>query len=165
MWQIGSILGPAFGGALVHPNEHFPGLFRDSSFFHRNPFCLPGLVSGIFFLVGLSSGFLFLQETLEAKKHRRDYGLMLGSALTASCSKRRPPRRAKSWQSIDGESRPFLEADLDEEPGTPLSRTRPARQKVASKQPGYREVFSKQSSINLCAYTLLAMHSVAYDQL
>jgi MFS family permease len=165
VWQIGSILGPAFGGALVHPNEHFSGLFDHSSFFRRNPFCLPGLVSGLFFLVGIASGVLFLQETLETRKHRKDYGLMVGSVLTESCSKRRKPlRRSKPWQDSDAESRPFLEENSDEEPSTPLSRTRPTKQKMTSKEPGYREVFSRQSSINLCAYTLLAMHSVAYDQ-
>ena len=31
--------------------------------------------------------------------------------------------------------------------------------------PGYREVFSPQSSINLLAYSILALHSMAYDQL
>ena len=31
--------------------------------------------------------------------------------------------------------------------------------------PSYREVFQPQSNINLLAYSLLALHSVAYDQL
>jgi hypothetical protein len=158
-------LGPAFGGALVHPNERFPGLFHNSTFFRRNPFSLPGLVAGIFFLIGITSGLLFLKETLEAKKHRKDYGLMLGSTLTASCSRRKGRRTPKSWHSSDDESRPFLGADLDSEPSTPLSRTRSFKRQIPAKEPGYRDVFSRQSSINLCAYTLLAMHSVAYDQL
>lgn len=167
VWSIGSILGPSFGGALVHPNERFPVLFHDSSFFRQNPFCLPGLVAGIFFLVGILAGFLYLQETLETKKHRKDYGLMLGSALTRSCTRPKGRlRKSKSWNPADeDESRPFLGSDADREPGTPLSRTRPTKQHFPRKEPGYREVFSRQSSINLCAYTLLAMHSVAYDQL
>lgn len=167
VWSIGSILGPSFGGALVHPNERFPGLFRNSSFFHQHPFSLPGLVSGIFFLVGILAGFLFLQESLETKKHRKDYGLMLGSALTRSCTGRKGRlRKPKSWNPADeDESRPLLGTDADREPGTPLSRKRSSKQQFPSKEPGYREVFSRQSSINLCAYTLLAMHSVAYDQL
>lgn len=165
VWQIGSILGPAFGGVLVHPNEHFPGLFHDNSFFRRNPFCLPGLVTGIFFLVGILSGLLFLQETLEAKKHRKDYGLMLGSTLTTSCSKRKVRKVPKSWQSSDDESRPFLDEEPVGEPSTPMSITKSFKKQIPSKEPGYRDVFSRQSSINLCAYTLLSMHSVAYDQL
>lgn len=31
--------------------------------------------------------------------------------------------------------------------------------------PGYREVFSRQSNINLLVYSLLALHSIAFDQL
>lgn len=166
VWTLGSIMGPTLGGALVHPSENFPAFFGNSSFFRRNSFCLPGLVAGLFFLVGISAGFLFLRETLETKKHRKDYGLMLGSALTASCSKRiGRSRRPKSWHTANEESRPFLEADQDAEPGTPLSRRKSSKQQIPSKEPVYRDVFSRQSSINLCAYTLLAMHSVAYDQL
>jgi hypothetical protein len=158
-------LGPAFGGALVHPNERYPALFHDSAFFRRNPFSLPGLVSGIFFLVGITAGYLFLKETLETKKHRKDYGLILGSTLTSSCSRRKGRRAKKSWHGSDDETRPFLGSDLDSEPGTPLSTTKPWKRQTATVEPGYRDVFSRQSSINLCAYTLLAMHSVAYDQL
>ena len=37
--------------------------------------------------------------------------------------------------------------------------------KVSQPPAGYREVFSRQSNINLLSYSLLAMHSVTYDQL
>jgi hypothetical protein len=122
-------------------------------------------VGGLFFLVGITSGFLFLRETLEDKKHRKDYGVMLGNALTANCSKRRRrAARTKSWQSIDDEEHPFID-DENREPSTPLSPATATKPKPRPKAPKYREVFSRQSSINLCAYTLLAMHSVAYDQL
>ena len=37
--------------------------------------------------------------------------------------------------------------------------------KGAEKAPGYREVFNPQSNLNLLAYSLLALHSIAFDQL
>ncbi|KAL8650971.1 MAG: hypothetical protein Q9226_004917 [Calogaya cf. arnoldii] len=41
-----------------------------------------------------------------------------------------------------------------------------ARKKpILQEAPTYREVFSRQSNINLLTYALLALHSVAYDQL
>lgn len=40
-----------------------------------------------------------------------------------------------------------------------------SKQIASSSPPSYREVFSPQSNINLLAYTLLALHSIAYDQL
>ena len=35
---------------------------------------------------------------------------------------------------------------------------------IPPKPPSYREVFTYQSNINMLVYTLLALHSVAYDQ-
>ena len=42
---------------------------------------------------------------------------------------------------------------------------RPSKHIASSSPPSYREVLSPQSNINLLAYTLLALHSIAYDQL
>ena len=174
VWTIGSILGPAFGGALVHPKERFPALFGRSTFFENYPFSLPNLVGSVFFLIGLTSGILFLQESLEAKKDRRDYGLKLGSALVASCSKRNRRHKHKSslthWRTASyDESAAFLEDDSENSSSSPMSQTPlSARSKpfvAAYKPPSYREVFSRQSNINLAVYTFLAMHSVAFDQL
>lgn len=39
------------------------------------------MVSSVFFLVGLAAGILFLKETLEIRKRRRDYGRLLGQLL------------------------------------------------------------------------------------
>ena len=172
VWQVGSIIGPIFGGALVYPNEHFPHIFHDSAFFHRYPFSLPGLVAGLFFLVGISSGILFLRETLEDKKDRKDYGLRLGSAIQASCAGRSclSRRRTKSHSLLRDaeESEGLLQrhsrrrGSSDSAHLTPASiQSRTAQTKAVV---GYGDVFSPQSSINLAAYTLLAMHSVAYDQ-
>ena len=81
VWTIGSILGPGFGGALANPAAKYPQTFGNSRFFNHYPFALPNLVASLFFLVGLSAGFLFLKETLEIKKHKRDYGRVLGKQL------------------------------------------------------------------------------------
>ena len=81
VWTIGSIFGPGFGGALANPAAKYPDFFGTSSFLKRYPFALPNIISSIFFLVGLAAGFLFLNETLETKKHRRDYGRILGKSL------------------------------------------------------------------------------------
>jgi MFS family permease len=61
IWTIGSIFGPAFGGALANPAKRYPKLFGDNKFFNEYPFALPNLVACVFFTVGLSTGFLFLQ--------------------------------------------------------------------------------------------------------
>ncbi|RVX69561.1 hypothetical protein B0A52_06625 [Exophiala mesophila] len=156
VWNIGSIFGPSFGGTLVHPAERYPQVFGKWQLLKDYPFALPNLLISLLFLVGIASGFLFLHETLEEKKSRKDYGRVLGQLLTRPCT-RRPRPRAYSTE----ESEPFLDGTTSElsSPITP----RPAV--PLKKKAGWREVFSRQSNINLVVYTFLAMHSVAYDQL
>ena len=163
VWTIGSILGPAFGGALANPAARHPNSFGHIRFFQKFPFALPNLVGSVFFLIGLSTGILFLRETLESKKHRKDYGVALGSTLKRMCRRRKPanPR----WRPSEGDqSAPLMKPDGGSE--ADISSAGLARDpSVSYKPPPYREVFSRQSNINLAVYTLLAMHSVAFDQL
>ena len=138
---------------MADPVRRYPKLFGSSWLLLHYPYVLPNLVSSILFLIGLTTGILFLRETLESKKSRKDYGLILGGVLT-SCRTKRP----NPWQPED-EAEPFLgegESSLLENP---------KRAQAAYKRPRYSEVLSPQSNINLLVYTLLAMHSQAYDQL
>lgn len=159
VWNVGSIFGPAFGGSLVHPVERFPAIFRNSKLFAEYPFALPNVLISSLFCIGILSGILFLKETLEDKKDKQDYGLVLGSLLTKSCRKRKP----KPWVSdYDEASTPFLR-----DPSSEMAS--PAAQQAAKPLPkpsvGWNQVFTRQSNINLAVYTFLAMHAVAYDQL
>lgn len=115
----------------------------------------------VFFLIGITVSILFLKETHEDRASRKDYGLILGSLLTSSCSKRTRPRKA-IWKGDDeGEADPFLS-----EHGSALtSPTATKKPRPTRKKPSWADIFSKQSSVNLVAYTGLAMHSVAFDQL
>jgi len=159
VWTVGSIFGPSFGGTLVHPVERYPGLFRHLTLLKEYPFALPNLLISLLFLIGITSGILFLHETLEDKKSRRDYGLVFGSLLTRPCSRR---RRRRTWRRDSAEADPFLPV-----PGSELSSpvSGPRAPTPPQKSAGWHEVFSPQSNINLAVYTFLAMHSVAFDQL
>jgi MFS family permease len=162
VWTIGSILGPTFGGATVHPAERYPSLFGKSGFLQKFPFSPPNLLSAVFFLIGIVVGFLFLKESLETRRHKRDYGRMLGSALTRSCSRRK--RSKPNWGLEADETEAFLSRNdgSGSELSSPVGK---GQRSVPYKPVGYREVFSPQSNINLAVYTLLAMHAVAFDQL
>lgn len=156
VWNIGSIFGPSFGGSLVHPVERYPHLFGRIKLLEKFPFALPNLLISTLFLLGITSGFLFLHETLEEKKYRPDYGIMLGKLLSAPCTQQRRPRRG-TWSSNQEED-PFLS-------GTSSAMSSPVTKPAPLKPPRWADVFSRQSNINLLVYTFLAMHSVAYDQL
>ena len=160
VWTIGSILGPAFGGALADPANKYPKVLGKNRFLRNFPFALPNIVAGSFFLIGLTVGFLFLKETLETKKHQRDYGRALGLFIL------KPFQKGGKKILHDEQSSPLLGHSRivsastignDEEQVTPKAES--------PEEPTYREVFSYQSNLNLLTYSLLALHSIAYDQL
>ena len=61
VWSIGSIFGPAFGGALANPAVKHPEIFGNWEIFKKYPFALPNILSAILFVVGILTGFLFLE--------------------------------------------------------------------------------------------------------
>ncbi len=151
VWTIGSIFGPSFGGALANPTMKYPEIFGESGLFKTYPFALPNLVGAACFLVGLAVGILFLRETLETKKERRDYGIILGEILLLPFTRKKSTAK---WA-------------LDQEQSTSLLKRSQGNSKAVPvvAPPTYREVFSRQSNLNLLTYTILALHSLAYDQL
>jgi hypothetical protein len=106
---------------------------------------------------------------MEAKKHRPDYGLVLGEKIL-DCFRKRTEKMRIDLDLDDEASSALLEAlsrtstsssifDADWTP--PKSRaTKPSKP-----PPGLREVFTRQTSLTLLAYTMLALHSVSFDQL
>jgi MFS family permease len=81
VWCLGSIIGPAMGGALATPCEAYPWLFPRDTIFARYPFLLPNLVCVGVLLLGITIGMLFLEETHADLKWRRDFGLELGRRI------------------------------------------------------------------------------------
>lgn len=173
VWTIGSIFGPAFGGALANPAEKHPGLFGGSTFLKKYPFLLPNLAAAALFVVGISTGFLFLQvglletsycgrlliaqETMETKKNNRDYGLLLGQMLTRACTLRKRKGYSKVHDDSDEERTALLEHD---------EYNRSKRKNASTpKKPSWGQVFSPQSNLILVAYGMMSMHTMAFDSL
>ena len=183
VWTIGSIFGPILGGALAKPATRYPNVFGNSKFFKEFPFALPNLVACIFFLIGLLMGILFLkvsypiyltpktfnahgeQETLETKRHRRDYGRVIGKRLVRVLTRK---KKKSKWRHGEEQASSLMRntrVSSWSTAGEGDEAHDPSKQIAPSSPPSYREVFSPQSNINLLAYTLLALHSIAYDQL
>lgn len=162
VWSLGSIVGPSFGGFFADPVKQYPALFGDSRLFTAFPYLLPNLVATIFFTISVLSAVFFLEETLSSKRGRGDWGLSAGKRFTRAFRRRRrhnPLDDASSCHRrtsfVDGEATaPLL-------PGVaPVKDAKPKETVSASMS----EVFSRQTVINLAAYTFLAFHSVAFDQ-
>lgn len=159
VWSVGSIFGPSIGGTLVHPTKRFPSLFGNIELLKRYPFALPNMLISALFLVGILSGIFFLRESLEDRKDDKDYGLIAGRLFTRSCRKRERSPYFRHRRHSEEEGEAFLSRDGD--PAVPVKH----KEAVLAAPRGWTHVFTPQSKLNLAAYTFLAMHSVAFDQL
>ncbi|EFW17192.1 MFS transporter [Coccidioides posadasii str. Silveira] len=157
VWTIGSIFGPAFGGALADPAKRHPEVFGHIEFFKKYPFALPNIAASVFFIIGIVTGFLFLRETLESRKYKRDYGLMFGDMLIGACCGRRT--KPKTASPVDDERTPLLNGDR-------TSRSEIPHQKKSEGKPAkltWAEILSPQSQLILLEYAALGLHSLAFD--
>ncbi|KAI5859220.1 major facilitator superfamily domain-containing protein [Tricharina praecox] len=69
-FNVGIILGPALGGVLADPASSWPEVFGNWEWCHRHRWALPNVVSAMFLMGSFIAGLMFLDETLESKKHR-----------------------------------------------------------------------------------------------
>jgi hypothetical protein len=114
---------------------------------------------------------------LESKKDQPDYGRVLGQILIRPCTGK---RRSKQWfhrkDSIEYttlladdeyiECEPEL--DSEDDPLPQKSKHREKRQtspRAPVIRPGWGQIFTPQSNLILLAYSMLAMHSMAFDAL
>ncbi|KAF4631816.1 hypothetical protein G7Y89_g6324 [Cudoniella acicularis] len=113
-------------------------------------------------------------ETLETKKHKKDIGRELGKRLvftfkTIFClhPKAKSFHRASRFGPDENTSllRPRTYS-IGSESSRSFDETFASKHsKPVQPRPTLKEVFTRQSVINLMAYTFLALHAVAYDQL
>ncbi|KAI0192485.1 MFS general substrate transporter [Astrocystis sublimbata] len=188
VWCLGSIVGPMIGGALARPCANFPAIFSAGTIWERFPYLLPNLFSAIVVLIGVITGFLFLEETHAQKKMERDRGLEIGDWIVSKLTSFRKctePRDEKSKLVVrDDDMRPLI--DHDEQlptyrtnENTPASSPRlksaPAptipRDSLDLAQPakemgvGFSKTFTLPVVLNIVSFGILAFHTMAFDQL
>ncbi|KJZ77470.1 hypothetical protein HIM_03194 [Hirsutella minnesotensis 3608] len=154
IWSLGSVIGPAFGGFLAQPARKYPDFFGRIDFFVRFPYALPNLVATLFFLNSAAMAFLFLKESLPAKRGQPDWGLELGKRLSRAfrlSKKPAPGRYAQDPYSTDS-------------PDDGTDNTHKEIAPAIKASPGMLEVLTPQVVVNLVTYSILSLHSVAFDQ-
>lgn len=166
VWCLGSIIGPAIGGALAMPCDGYPQLFSATGLFSRFPFLLPNLVCVFILLCGITTGFLFLEETHPEKKDRHNWGLELrkyfkrkGQTEICGCLHNRP-------EELWGEH-PDGAVPEDPPPGYRSTEGSPlltSTTKIVHLEAGYGEkpdrslatTFNKQILLIIAGYGILA---------
>ena len=173
VWCLGSIIGPALGGALAMPCDSYPTLFHKGSIFDTYPFLLPNLVCVVILLFGIVTGILFIEETHPVLKDKPDHGRKLGEflahrvcggvfksdALTYNMDEKTsityddPPdyKSTESSPRLSSTHAPPSATDLDTEAVTEKLNY------------GLTKTFSRQIIFVIIGYGILAFHSVSYD--
>jgi MFS family permease len=159
VWTVGAVFGPTLGGALSNPLRVDPQKPRGTAFLEKFPYVLPNLVAAAFFTVGIVTGWLFLQETLESKRHEKDLGLRTGVRLTAFVRKvLRIPDKPK-------QDRPERQPLLGQQKAINGNATEShAHEVINQASPKAWDVLTYQTTLNLIVYLLLALYTQAYDQ-
>ncbi|KAK7927169.1 hypothetical protein PG985_004167 [Apiospora marii] len=186
VWCIGSIIGPMIGGALAKPCETYPDLFAKGSVWDAYPYLLPNLFSAFVVLVGVVTGFLFLEETHFEKKQQQDRGVEFGNWLTAKVSglwsKKTDSDRDSKFASAS-EYQPLL-APEEQLPGYRTTENSPANsprintarpiaeqpdtlsldEMTAANAPNSKK-FTRPVILNVVAFGILAFHTMTFDSL
>lgn len=170
VYNMGSILGPAFGGALSNPYHRVPGTPAGPHLFEIFPYALPNVVIACFFMIGIIVGVLFLKETLPSRKNRKDIGLQMGENLVIKTRKFSRGLKHMFLRGAEEETKPLISTpstgrteSISSEDGH--HGTQEANEEDQKSIPTLRDVMSKQSCLNLAAYGVLCMHSLCYDQI
>lgn len=164
VYTVGAIFGPTLGGALSNPLRIDPKKPRGDKFLERFPYILPNLVAAALFTIGIVVGWLFLQETLASKRGHKDLGLRTGEKLTALFRKVFGiPKRHKE---LPPEQQPLLgqQKVVNDEGDAEHGGLGVANEIIHEESPKIRDVLTYQTTLNLVVYTLLALYTLAYDQ-
>lgn len=172
------------GGALARPCISYPNIFARGTIWDRYPYLLPNLFSAVAVFIGVVTGILFLEETHNLKKHRRDRGREVGDWLASKVGRlfgrKRGSDRAPEKQALLGgehpdgdlvdvlcdiddslpvyrsqESSPRLQPQPDPELGEPVPVVAPAP-KNGPGSPGFK-TFTRPVIMNIVSYGILAL--------
>ena len=171
VWCLGSIIGPAMGGALAMPCEAYPWLFSRGGMFDKYPFLLPNIVCVIVLLFGITNGILFLEETHIEKKNRQDIGLKIGRCLI---------RKIFGEAALPSNNSYLFASEEDTFDPPPGYRSTEGSPRVSTVTPsiaselesctekskhGLKKTFNRQVVLVIIGYGILAYHSVSFDSL
>ncbi|KAI4835344.1 MFS general substrate transporter [Aureobasidium sp. EXF-8845] len=170
---IRSIVGSGLGGTLADPVRNYPGYFEDGSLFDRFPYLLPNLVCAAVVIFGMVVGILFLEETHEDLKDRRDYGLEIGDWILDFFRPNQLDEKAGETLALFEDAapgylssqssptvNPTLVGELPNE-AQPVSSPMSSRRRDAA----VSKAFTWQVCLNIIGYGILAYHTISAEQL
>ena len=184
--NIGSILGPVVGGLylppsflfgdnvlivpcrLADPVDQYPSVFGNSKFFQKYRYALPNLVTGSCLFISFIFGFLFLEETHELRKGKRDMGVRIRTCFRTLFFRNRSAgyNRLPPSSPIDERSSSFTQPDNELGPlSTSGSHKSAKAAKTSLPRPPLRQIFRRQVLMNMFVWACLAVQNNTFGQL
>lgn len=160
IWCLGSIVGPALGGLLAQPTKFYPGVFPPGGLLEEYPYLLPNMVSSIVLVFGIANGILFLDETHDVLRNKRDYGRELGDKLV----------NLFKWRKADeSESSPLLVDSAANYNGTGSGSSEESVEDSINAKPkripSVSRAFTRPVIGLVLSYGILAYHTMGFEQL
>ncbi|KEQ86948.1 MFS general substrate transporter [Aureobasidium pullulans EXF-150] len=174
VWCLGSIVGSGLGGTLADPVRNYPGYFEHGSLFDKFPYLLPNLVCAGVVIFGMVVGILFLEETHEDLKDRRDYGLDIGDWLLDFFRPNQIDEKAGETLALfedvppgysSSESSPALNPILVGELPNEAQSASPQLAGSSRRDAAVSNAFTWQVCLNIVGYGILAYHTISAEQL
>ncbi|RAQ54761.1 MFS transporter [Aspergillus flavus] len=153
---IGSGFGPAIGGLLARPAEHYPGIFGRIGLFKMFPFALSSVASSCVVAFAITMASSSLRETQPGRKDSPDDGLMIGKILSSVWALRK--RKADIRPEVVDETTALL-GDTIEDVEEVLE------QRAAELVGRWKSVISPQPILLVLISGVMSMHTVAFDSL
>jgi hypothetical protein len=172
-YNIGVIIGPILGGILADPAGSYPELFGKVQFFLDFPYATPNLVSACILLPAVLSLWLGLDETLDARRDRRDFGRVIGNRIAAAirgCFSRNRSDvaytpLASHESSLEVEMSPVTPQSASSSSSTAATpaKRRP-RARYTQRLP-FRRIFTRNVTMTLIAHSILGFHMGSFNSL
>lgn len=173
IWCLGSIIGPAMGGLLAEPTRFYPHIFPPGGILEEYPFLLPNVVASVVLVLGILIGILFLEETHEVLRLRKDPGRELGQKLLNlfRWKKQAMPKYEgpNGYSSPPTETQRLLQPEADLVPNYQSAQNSGDQDdttSVAAKKPSsFLKSFTRPVVVLIFSYGILAYHTMGFDQL
>lgn len=170
VWCIGSIIGAGLGGTLADPVRNYPAYFAHDTIFARFPYLLPNLICCIVVIISMVVGILFLEETHEDKKHRRDIGLEIGDWILGFFHSETIAEKGGFMQEdfhllVDGQFPDYSSTESSPMLSPVSVRATPSTSNAATRHLGMSGAFTNQVLLIIVSYGLLAYHTISAEQL
>ncbi|KAK5166967.1 uncharacterized protein LTR77_007696 [Saxophila tyrrhenica] len=155
-FNVGVIIGPLLGGLLADPVGSWPGVFEGVGWLRRWPYALPNVVNALF--LGLSALALVfgLEETLEGRRGRVDWGLTYSRWVGRVVFRRKA--RQEYRPVVDRED--GGEEDLEMSAATPTAKEPAVRRKLP-----FRRIWTSNVLFTLVSHGLMACHVGTFNNL